>query len=209
MFGKIFAGAVNPTAILGTGMAMADSLIQSKGQSDINQANITQAKEQTAFQERMSSTAYQRATEDMRQAGLNPMLAYGQGGASAPQGAQGQLANAAPEIGKPIMEQLMNAAELKAINTTTDKTKQDTETAKAQQDLLKAQKTLTSNQARITSKDAEINDAKTQMMRPFLDKLKGLFDSGAKSLQQGDDYKKKLNQNPKFNDLKKVMKEKY
>jgi hypothetical protein len=172
-------------------MAMADSLIQSKGQSDINQANITQAKEQQSFQERMSSTAYQRATDDMRQAGLNPMLAYGQGGASAPAGAQAQLANAAPEIGKPIMEQLMNSAQLKAINTSTDKTKQDTETAKAQADLLKAQKTLTSNQAKITSKDAEVNSAQSEILQPFLKALKGIFNNSAQGQKTKDDLGKK------------------
>ncbi len=56
------------------------------GQHQANKAGAANVQAQMDFQERMSNTAYQRSMEDMRKAGLNPILAYKQGGASAPTG---------------------------------------------------------------------------------------------------------------------------
>lgn len=63
------------------------------GQKKANEASMQMSQNQMDFQERMSNTAYQRATTDMRKAGINPMLAYMKGGASSPPGAQPQIKN--------------------------------------------------------------------------------------------------------------------
>lgn len=82
--GKIasVAGAFLPGPV-GSALSVVGSLA---GGADANSANKAAAEAQMAFQQYNSDTAYQRATKDMIAAGLNPMLAYSQGGASTPSG---------------------------------------------------------------------------------------------------------------------------
>lgn len=84
-----------------------------------NQQQAKLARRQEKFQERMRDTAYQAAVKDMRAAGLNPMLAYSQGGASTPSGAQPNVENIlSPGVSSALQIKRL-AAELKNINADT------------------------------------------------------------------------------------------
>ena len=105
-----------------------------------NRASAAQAQAQMDFQERMRKTQYQTAIEDMQKAGLNPMLAYQQGGAGTPSGAMGQVTTA--KVGNAIGSALqgyqamsMNNADLELKDATTKGT--TAQTIKTEADTIK------------------------------------------------------------------------
>lgn len=81
--------------LAGLAGGIGGALINSGSQADANKMNMDIAKMnndanlnamlvQQEYQTKMSNTAYQRSTADMKAAGINPMMAVQQGGASTP-----------------------------------------------------------------------------------------------------------------------------
>ena len=82
--------------------AIGGGVISALGSRSANRQNKALAREQMAFQERMSNTAYQRGVADMRAAGINPILAAKVGGASTPSGASATMQNPNADLGSAI-----------------------------------------------------------------------------------------------------------
>lgn len=97
---------------IGSALGLAGTVFgatsQSAGQRDVNAMNLSIAREQMAFQERMSNTAHQREVADLRAAGLNPVLSARYGGASTPSGSQTTFVN--PNANR--LEASVNAARM-------------------------------------------------------------------------------------------------
>lgn len=96
-------------AAIAGGLQLGGNLL---GASYSAKASQKIAREQMAFQERMSSTAHQREVADLRKAGLNPILSAGSG-ASSPAGAMGTIPDLS-DIGSRTVSSAVEAARTKS-----------------------------------------------------------------------------------------------
>lgn len=130
-------------ALISGGVDLLGGLFGSSATKKANKANIKLQKDNQSWLKMMSDTSYQRSTQDMIAAGLNPMLGFTQGGASTP---GSSAATVEPNM---AMSRATSSAAMKAMQV--------------------AQLELTTQQARKAAAEADYTQAHTAANIPELE----------------------------------------
>lgn len=163
MLGSILSSAVGP---------LIGGAFSALGASRQNNAAQAASREMMNFQERMSSTAYQRAMADMRAAGLNPILAYSQGGASSPAGASYTPQNEFAGLGQAFGQATSSALQAWQTEADTALKGAQLETEKARRVLTLGQDALNMSQANLNHVQADLADANRRQLEVLADKVR-------------------------------------
>lgn len=144
--------------IISGGLGLAGGLIQNEG-------NSREASNNRAFQQNMSSTSHQREVNDLRAAGLNPILSAMGNGASTPSGAQAQMGN----LGEGISKGMDTAIAIRAQNKQLDLQDEDINLKRDQAKNLSAQRAALIPETQIKNQYAQQEHVKTRIIKATAD----------------------------------------
>lgn len=218
------AGASLLGSVTQSGASFSHASKARRHEREMQSRNIQEAFDNRNFQRQMSNTAYERATRDLKNAGLNPMLAYMQGGASTPSGgqgsgsgsAQGQAVNPTEGVvssalaAKRLSQELKNLKEEEKVKKETQANiKASTNKAKTETEVL--QKQMPKNDAigkggKMISQGLEaINNSAKAGTESIFQKFQGMFDNVETNSARD---KKRYMKSPAHRDYKKNPKNK-
>lgn len=152
------------------------------GQDMANNANKKEAQKNRNFQERMSNTAHQREVEDLRAAGLNPVLSAN-AGASTPGGATAQIENVAEGFGSTAKDMALMKSTLSRQNAEIGLM----ESQKKQSEALTSKARMETNVLSKEIPKADLTNKFYEAVKPLIDNTLGLNRNSARDVKRPTD----------------------
>lgn len=151
--GLVSGGASLLGSIFSSETSASNTQAQIAAQQQTNQMSAAEAQKNRDFQAQMSNTAYQRASQDMEKAGLNPAMMFGSGSAASSPGGSMASFGTPNVMGKTSPLAGLGEAVQKSVSTAVDMKTMDVMSQKIAN--LEADRMVTEQQKRLIGSKAD------------------------------------------------------